>query len=543
MSITKEQHIAALRKAVDAGDMAAAEQIAATLDGMAAEVPQEEQSLFAGMLDTAKDVKDTVGGVVRETAKGFSFGAAKPINAGIYAAGQKLTGDERPMGEIFDDELAQEQAQMDEFAEENAGLAMGAEIGGALLSPINKALGLIKLGKGAIATTGTMAAQGAVGGTGYVFLDTNGSVTDRLDAASSVAVPSAMFGVVGGKVMAVSTDVFKSVYAKSVTALAKRRGNAPEVSTTQVLKDAKNAAYELVKKSNIRFNGPMVNKAKYAFVDKVQQSKNYSAESTLQKDTFKLIAGLSEDAKKRGVELIELDRTQQSLWKKYKAAKVKGDGNDQSIVLDAINMIDDLIQAHPNTSEAMSVARATNRQFRKAETIDRIVAKIKLDESFKGQSNVDQMKAALVKIINSPRDSKHYDAVEIDRFKEFIADSGTHSQQFLASLGKMAPTNTLTAVLGGSTTIAAAALGGPAAAAGTIGFGGATQAAKKYAQGASNRRTGAFTSEMQGNARTATAPTRSNGLFSGQFAGEVSKIEEEDKRKRNMSMLKRNSAF
>ena len=191
----------------------------------------------------------------------------------------------------------------------------------------------------------------------------------------------------------------------------------------------------------------------------------------------------------------------------------------------------------------MSVARATNRQFRKAETIDRIVAKIKLDESFKGQSNVDQMKAALVKIINSPRDSKHYDAVEIDRFKEFIADSGTHSQQFLASLGKMAPTNALTAVLGGGAAVTAGAVGGAGAVATTIGMGVGAQAAKKYAQGASNRRTGAFTSEMQGNARTATAPTRSNGLFSGQFAGEVSKIEEEDKRKRNMSMLKRNSAF
>tara|TARA_R110002096_G_scaffold25544_1_gene79622 strand:+ start:1826 stop:3448 length:1623 start_codon:yes stop_codon:yes gene_type:complete len=540
MAYTREQMVAAGKKAVAAGDNASANEIADMITALDAEVPQEEQSLFAGMVDTAKDVKDTVGGVVRGATKGFSFGAAKPINAGIYAAGQKLTGDERPMGEIFDDELAQEQAQMDEFAEENAGLAMGAEIGGALLSPINKALGLIKLGKGAIATTGTMAAQGAVGGTGYVFLDTNGSVVDRLDAATSVAVPSAMFGVVGGKVMAVSTDVFKSVYAKSVAALAKRRGNAPEVSTTQVLKDAKNAAYELVKKSNIRFNGPLVNKAKYAFVDKVQQSKNYSADSTIQKDTFKLIAGLSEDAKKRGVELIELDRTQQSLWKKYKAAKVKGDGNDQSIVLDAINMIDDLIQAHPNTSEAMSVARATNRQFRKAETIDRIVAKIKLDESFKGQSNVDQMKAALVKIINSPRDSKHYDAVEIDRFKEFIADSGTHSQKFLASLGKMAPTNALNQIFAVAT---ASAIGGTTGALGVTGSAAATTLAKKYAQGASNRRTGAFTSEMQGNARTATAPTRSNGLFSGQFAGGVSKIEEEEKRKRDMSMLKRNSAF
>ena len=70
MAYTKEQHIAALRKAVDAGDMAAAEQIAATLDAMP-QAPEEEKSLYDGMLDAV----DTVGGVVRETAKGFSFGA------------------------------------------------------------------------------------------------------------------------------------------------------------------------------------------------------------------------------------------------------------------------------------------------------------------------------------------------------------------------------------------------------------------------------------------------------------------------------------
>ena len=530
MAYTRDEMVAAGKKAVAAGDNASANEIADMITALDAEVPQEEKSLFAGMLDTAKDVKDTVGGVMRSGGQGITFGAGKALNAGVGTAGQLLTGDERPMGEIFDDELAQEQAKMDTFAEENAGLAMGAEITGALLSPINKALGLIKLGKGALATTGTMAAQGAVGGSGYVFLDTNGSLTDRLDAATSVAVPSAMFGVVGGKVMAVSTDVFKKVFAK---ALGTKQGN----STTQVLKASKNAAYQLVKDNNIRFGGSMVNKAKNAFVAKVQASKNFSNKSKIHADTMELMEDLTVSARGKGVELTDLDSTQQALWKKYKAAKVNG---EETVVLDAINMIDDLIQTHPSTSEAMQVARMANRKYMKAETVDRIVEKIRVDKSFKGTSNVDQLKAGLTKILNNPRDAKHYDAAEIARFKEFIADNGTHSQQFLATLGKMAPSNALNQIL---TVGTASAIGGTAGALGVGGTAAVTTAAKKYAQGAADRRAEAFTSEMRGNAPATPRSVGNGGMLSGQIASEVSGIQEQDKRKRNMSMLKRNSAF
>ena len=196
---TKDQAIDALNAAAAAGDNAAANEWAEYLDALPVE---EEKSLYDGMLDK-------VVGTGLAVSKGLTFGGSEAIVSGVKAAGAKLTGDERPIGEIFDAQLDAEEAAGDKFSEEQGALAMGGEITGALLSPINKALGLIKLGKSALATTGTLAAQGAIGGSGYVFLDTNGSVVDRLDAASSVAVPSAMFGIVGGKVMSVSTDVFK----------------------------------------------------------------------------------------------------------------------------------------------------------------------------------------------------------------------------------------------------------------------------------------------------------------------------------------------
>jgi hypothetical protein len=521
MAYTKEQHIAALRKAVDAGDMESAEQIAATLDAMpqAPEAPEEEKSLYDGMLD----VVDTVGGVVRAGSKGFSFGAAKPINAGIYAAGEKLMGDERPIGEIFDDELEQEQAKIDQFADENAALAIGAEITGGLLSPINKALGAIKiakLGKGAAATTGTMAVQGGVGGMGYVFLDTNGSVTERWDEATGVAMPSAIAGVVGGKLVSMSKDGFNKFF---------RKGMSP-TSTTQTLKDLKNAAYQNVKDNNVRFTGSMVNRAKNAFIAKVQASKNFSVNSKIHKDVMDSIEALTVTSRKKGVDLTELDTTQRALWKKYKAAKVNG---EETVVLDAINMIDDLIQAHPSTGEAMTIARLANRKFMKAQTIDRIMDDVKVSESFKGTNNVDQMKQALQRILKNPRDSKHYDDIEIERFKEFIADDGTNSQRFLSVIGEMSPISAMRQVVTGSIWLGAAqGAGGVGLATAALGTA-AAHGARKYSQARQGDRTAAFTSEMRGNARQAPRAVASGGMLSGQ-AGDFQAEENRD-----LSMLRK----
>jgi hypothetical protein len=324
---------------------------------------------------------------------------------------------------------------------------------------------------------------------------------------------------VGGKVVSVSTDVFKKVFAKT---LGTKQGN----STTAILKASKNAAYQLVKDNNIRFGGPLVNKAKYAFVAKVQASKTFSKRSKIHADTMELVGDLSVSSRGKGVELLDLDVAQQALWKKYKAAKING---EETVVLDAINMIDDLIQAHPSTSEAMSVARLANKRFQKAATVDRIMEKIKVDESFKGKSSVDQLKAGLAKILNNPRDAKHYDDVEIARFKEFIADSGTHSQKFLTQLGKLAPTNALNQLL---TVGTAGAVGGAAGAIGVGATAAVTSAAKKYAQGAADRRSAAFASEMRGNGRAAAPTTAQGGMLTGQFAD--AKAQDN----RDMSMLK-----
>lgn len=510
----------------------------ATNPPQAPQAPQEK-SLYDGMLDSVKAVPKLAFDTLRAGVDGVTFGgfdeAASGLQASATVAKDTLMGNEDgpSFDEAYSAQMQYEAEDRERFDEEHALLSAGAEITGAILSPISKALAGVK-----VVATGAKgsailnpAAQGTAAAVPYVLLDTNGNLTDRVDAASSAAVPAAAFGVVGGKVMSFSTDLFKAVYQKFGT-------KAEKVSTTAILKAQKNAAYQLVKDNNIRFGGSMVNKAKNAFVAKVQASKNFSNRSKIHADTMELVEGLTVSARGKGVELIELDEAQQALWNKYKGAKVQG---EQSVVLDAINMIDDLIQGHPSTNEVMSAARLTNRRFRKAETIDRISEKIAINESFKGASKVDQMKAALAKILASPRDAKYFDAVEIARFKEFIADDGTMSQKVLGALGTLAPSSQLTMLLHASGASASLATGstGTLAAQGVGSV--AALGAKKYAAWAQKKRTGAFTSEMQGNARKAPATTGVGTVAAapqGMLTGQLREEEE-----RNMSMLKRQSAF
>ena len=108
-----------------------------------------------------------------------------------------------------------------------------------------------------------------------------------------------------------------------------------------------------------------------------------------------------------------------------------------------------------------------------------------------------------------------------DRFKEFVADGGTHTEQTLRKIGAMAPTTALHGLIYGTIGAGAGsqlgALGVLGAAALPIVAGGAKTLAKSK-QGARNQ---AFQKEMQGNARPANVGTAANGgMLTGPLANE-----------------------
>ena len=464
--------------------------------------PQTPQAPQPSIYD---DVLRRTVGAGNALVKGITFGASDEIVSGVKTAGALLTGDDRPIGEIFNAQMQAEEAHAKAFKESNGGLALGAEIAGSILSPINKAFAAIKLGKTMAGTFATMATQGAAAGSTYVYLDSNGSPTERLANATSVAVPSAIFGVVGGKVINVSANTFKKVYARLSTKKA-------AINTTATLKEARNAAYDLVSNSDLTFSKANTAKANTSFATDVKKSLDYDKNSALQKSVLGNMTALVKVAgSKQGLSLGQLDKAQQALWRKHKTAVRTGNASDQRVAKQAINTINDLIDKHPNTGELMQVARHTNKQYKKAETFDKIVGDIALDAQYKNATSVDQLKAGVAKILKDPKQSKFYDKEELARFREFVADNGTYSEQMLRKLGTMAPTTALHGLLYVGIGGGAGAAGSTTASVLSAVIPATAHAAKGLAKGKQGSRNAEFITEMQGNARPANVGTAANG--------------------------------
>ena len=138
---------------------------------------------------------------------------------------------------------------------------------------------------------------------------------------------------------------------------------------------------------------------------------------------------------------------------------------------------------------------------------------IAIDESYKGASKVDQLKAGVAKIIKNPKLSKYYTKAELEKLTEFVADDGNYGNKALSKIGSMAPTSALSYLL--YTSIGTAS--GPVGAVLTpLVVTGAT-VAKKMAGRNQAKRNAALVDSVKGNPAPAKAPPAS-GMLTGTMA-------------------------
>jgi len=542
---TREQAVGALKAAAAAGDNAAANQWATYLDGIespqepqaAPVAPQEpqavpvapqEESLFAGMLDSAKAVPKLAFDTARAGVDAATFGSldemASGLTAGATVAKDFIMGNEdgATFEEIFTAQQAYETKDRERFAEEHSALSTGAEITGMILSPVNKALGAVKLlqagtGLGRATQVANVAKQGATGAitaVPYVFLTADGTVAERAEVALSptVAISAAAFGIVGGKAMSVGKKYFTGKFKKSL-----------DVPTTANLESAKNELYDQVAKAGITYSPSSVKKAVNELIGTIQNK--VAPTDTQAIAVFNQFKALSARNAKKGTDLKELDTLQQNMWTRYNSTA--GNKSEKTIILDAINKVDDLIASHPSNSEVMQLARAANSRFKKADQFDRLNKKMMRDESFKKAPVIDQMKQQVSKILETPKLAKYYDDVELKAFETFLANKGTLTEQTLQGLKKLTPNMQMSALLAVGTQGAHLGLQAVGQVVGRAagGFG------KVKQQGRNAALTDMIKSGKQ-------APVVREGMFTGPTAvvgRNVSEAVEQDKR--NMSML------
>ena len=483
-----------------------------------------------------------VGGTIRAAAQGVTAGGSDELVAGI-GAGVKTLYDDRPYGEIYDEILLEERARMEQFSDDEPALALGAEIVGAVASPLNKLAMAANVAKVGITGAKTaMAAKTALVAAPYGFLSSDGTVTDRVQDAASAAIVAPLFGAGMQKMFNLSLPVVDRVWGGI------KKGTPALPKTLEGLKKAKNNAYDLVKEHGIRFSGSDINRGFNKFVGEVQQGGNYTGKAEKQATAvIAMFKSLVPKARGRGVELKDVDKMQQNMWGRYNDKSTTNPEKD--VILAAINQLDDMLLTVGGASETMVAARVAQKQFKLAETLTNVKTKIdnaqkSVSQGSKPLDELSRWKKAITKILENPKQARFLEPSEVKAFQDFVDNQGPVSDKVLAKIGTLSPMAGLSQLMhmgaafstGGASL--ALSVGTSKVAAGvakrqnargpellnTVGLGNkpAAQQAKRQA----------FPAGAKG--ATAVPSAAVGGMLTGTARGED---------ERDMSMLKRNSAF
>lgn len=250
MAYTADQYRAAAKKAMAAGDTAAAKRLIEAGRKAEAAPQAEAQTLDQRIAGGIKSVRDGLEGVQNKVMEGMTFGlAGDEFRARLGAIGPKT----------YDQALEEERAKEATFADKNPALSIGSEIGGAILSPIGvlgagkAALPAVTGGTGAVAKAlgltermGKSAASTAAQAGLYGFMEGEGA-EDRIENASGAAKVGAGIGaaipVVGAGVQKVADAVVKG---KAIRAAA---ANAP---TTAARRAEGEALYDAIDAAGVQ---------------------------------------------------------------------------------------------------------------------------------------------------------------------------------------------------------------------------------------------------------------------------------------------------
>lgn len=175
-------------------------------------------------------------GIARGVLQGATFGAGEEVVAGGVAAGRKLLeGDERPIGQIYEQELQRERQRLGQFREEAPVLAYGSEIAGGIAVPL-----------GATQTVRSAAGVGAGLGGFSAAATSEGDMMDRLMA---VPVGAAMGAILGGTLQVAGQTVNAQI--KSYLSKKAQRAAAQGAKAVDDLKDEARMAYAAAKDAGV----------------------------------------------------------------------------------------------------------------------------------------------------------------------------------------------------------------------------------------------------------------------------------------------------
>lgn len=268
-----------------------------------------------------------------------------------------------------------------------------------------------------------------------------------------------LIGGVGGSVAAnIGTKAFQNAFRMSA-----------ERPSLESLRTTKNVAYAAVDDAGEKFASTEL-KDMVANIRTALDDVNYLPEADVA--TTGLLQKL-ELVSARDVTLGQLDKMRQAAWTRYGTTKEPG-------LLDIIEGIDDLVASRSSTSDLLDAARLANGRYKKAELLDLAFQKAADQTAATGSGGniLNKYRQAVTSIINNPKQAKWFTPDEIGVMREFVR--GTPGQNAMRLIGKLSPSGNglMTALnLGAAGTFGAPALAISAGA----------SAAKAVADGATER--------------------------------------------------------
>lgn len=421
-------------------------------------------------------------GAMRSVGEGLTMGWLGEGEAGI----RSMLGDK-----TFAEELKQRNLEQMAFEKDYPIAATVGEVGGAIMSPINKIPGLGLLSKyekgGVVARTG---AAGVRGGTTGAIYGAGKNEEDRASGALEGAKWGAGFGI-GGQLL---QDVFKAAN-RTVQAFVKR---ADDDLTVGKLKDANDAAWKAVDKNKLLGQDKLQ--------DLFMETSTVAAKLNYLPETMRNVTNLRRllQSYGQGNKVMTVGQSQslrQKMWDLYHAPKASP--TEKEIIRNAINSLDDKIDAALGAgNSSMRIARQTHQKYKSAELVHEAFK----EAAAKGGNTAQQYKNTVESLLRSRDVKRYFSQEQVDALKKFR--ELTASESAMKKLSSLSGENPLLKMLNIGAAVAdpkwmAVWLGSKAAGAGS------KASAKKRASDLVKMIGG---EKVKGITRTAF-PTRTSGAF------------------------------
>ena len=359
-------------------------------------------------------------GAPRAALQGMTFGFGDEIVGGMTgtmaAAGNVMRGQPANLGGEVERFTEQERQRIGQFRQEAPVTAIGSEVAGAVASSVvTPAVRALQALSPLARATVTGGGSGAL----YGFGTGEDGLASRLRNAVEVGIPSALFG---GALQG-------TVQIAGIAALFKRSAERPSV---EVLRNTKNAAYDAVDKSGLRFDPADMDSllvAARAAADDV----NYVPD--VDRNTFAAIRMIENNAGKEAT-IGQLDKLRQGLRNRFDAS-----GGKEVGILKMIDAVDDMIASHPATDALMTLAREANSRYKKAELLDlAMITKPELQTASTGSGGniLNKYKQAVTSILTNPSKSRWFNDAEKAQMETMVRGTGT--ENFMRQIGKLSPT-------------------------------------------------------------------------------------------------------